>query len=120
MAQVIYNKKAIAYRRLNFVRGEAYAYPVIASYIRHRLATTKKYKSLRKFIVALNEKYNTKYWHTFLRDFERDNWAKDVTLGHINMFTSMFDEDIYHFCKFYAEYGKPLNSPESSQVSDTV
>lgn len=120
MAQIIYNKRAIAYRKINFVRGEAYAYPMVAAYIRHRLTTTRKYKSLRKFVVALNERYNSNYWHSFLRDMEKGKWGKDINFGHINMFTSMFDEDIYHFCKFYAEYGKPLNSTESSQVSDTV
>ena len=117
MAQIIYNKKVVNYRKTYFIRGEIYAYPMVAGYIRNRLATTKKYKSLRQFIIALNERYKTKYWHTFVRELERGTWIKEMNFGHINMFTSMFDEDIYHFCKFYAEYGKPLNSPENSQAS---
>lgn len=97
---LIFTKEAIR-KRSRFKLAEAYCYPVIGMYIKHK--TKEKGISIKFFMEDFNKRYNTKFSAKLVWNLINGYHIGVMHFGHINMFTSYFDTTIKDFCEFYAK-----------------
>lgn len=103
MSRLIHTKSVIRARR-NFILGEDYAYPALAAYLRDRIK--KQGISISKWIKQINEKYNVSYSRCFVRNLETGLHHRTINLGHFNMFSMSFGEDIFDVYEFCIKWAK--------------